>query len=759
MSSTNPRKRAAPGVTSAVQTPQMQQQTYNAGSQLPNADFLRWNQNSENQNYADPTSGYNMNIFGANGLPQTTTTAFDHPIPAPVQSTQLARRPNINNNRQLVAPRAYDSSADSWGSFGDDTMMDTQNGHGPTGENDDIEALEEKAAVAKRDAQSKRKQIPPFVQKLSSFLDESKNTELIRWSDRGDSFVVLDEDEFAKTLIPELFKHNNYASFVRQLNMYGFHKRVGLSDNSMKASERKNKSPSEYYNPYFKRGHPNLLWLINKPKGGQGKRKNNGRVKTEDMGDGDSDDDGRDIDETFAPSNYTNNAATSRAISVAPESGPLQRREMALVQSQISDIQKQQGAISQAITRLRKDHNQLYQQAITFQNLHERHESSINAILTFLATVYNRSLDGQGAENITRMFQTGLNQQGQHQQQGNVVDIGDLGTPQQQQPPGSVSPALRKAQKLLTAGPTDRESSRVTETSPAASSPRNQYSTPRSGTVEELFESPSDSATKTEPQRDMLNLINNANAQTQPDNNAMEFPDMLTHYENANGNSPLTSEQRSSMLNIIASTSSAPGSNNALVGPAPQAPDLGQMAYTQAEIDDLMRLQHLQGDRISSLSTALQPLSPSGSIPGAQGDSYFNNADSIDPHNSNIDLDQFLDSGAFYTGSSPVNPSFNFDDFGNGVDGNGGYGVGESHFDVGMEGVIDGNGNGVGGVNGNGNGNGMGRIVETVASSEAASPADDGSGLTDGNGNGNGIGNGNGNGGNENSAGKRRRKI
>jgi heat shock transcription factor len=92
---------------------------------------------------------------------------------------------------------------------------------------------------------------------------------------------VLDEDEFAKTLIPELFKHNNYASFVRQLNMYGFHKRVGLSDNSMKASERKNKSPSEYYNPYFKRGHPNLLWLINKPKGG-GTKSKKARQKNED---------------------------------------------------------------------------------------------------------------------------------------------------------------------------------------------------------------------------------------------------------------------------------------------------------------------------------------------------------------------------------------------------------------------------------------------------------------------------------------------
>ncbi|TGO42582.1 hypothetical protein BHYA_0007g00850 [Botrytis hyacinthi] len=747
MSSTNPRKRAAPGASSTIQTPQMQQ-TYNAGTPLPSAEFLRWNQNSESQNFADPTASNYMNMFGANpGLPQTTT-GFDHSIAAQTHSTQLARRPNVNNNRQLVAPRTYDGAGDAWGAF-DDSMMDLQNGHGVNGENDDIEALEEKAAIAKRDAQSKRKQIPPFVQKLSSFLDESKNTELIRWSDRGDSFVVLDEDEFAKTLIPELFKHNNYASFVRQLNMYGFHKRVGLSDNSMKASERKNKSPSEYYNPYFKRGHPNLLWLINKPKGGTNKiRKEGGprRGKAEEMGDGESDDEARDI-EDFGQNNYTNSAATNRAISAAPESGPLQRREIAVVQGQISDIQKQQSTISQAIARLRKDHNQLYQQAMAFQNLHERHESSINAILTFLATVYNRSLDGQGAENITRMFQTGLNQQGPHQQQGNVVDIGDLGTPQQQPAAGSVSPVVRKTQKLLTAGPPERESSRVTEASTAASSPRNQYSTPRSGTVEELFESPSDSTTtKTEPQRDMLNIIQNANSQSRPENNVMDFPDMLTHYENANGNSPLTSEQRSNMLNIIASTSSAPGSNNALVSPAPQAPDLAQMAYTQAEIENLMGLQQQQSDRIASLSANLTPLSPSGSVPGVQGDSYFNGAESIDPQHSHLDLDKFFDSQAFYSGGSPGNPSFNFDDFGNGVDGSG-YGGGESHFDVGMDGVNDGSVNGT-----SSNGNGMSRVVETVASSESTSPADDRMG--DGNGNLNGNSNGN-----DNASNKRRRKI
>lgn len=678
------------------------QQQYPAPNQVSDADLLRF-YTPNNTNFGADPAAYKMNNYGVGAV---TNPQYDTPVVAP--STQIARR---SLNRQLV-PTAqrniYDNSGEPWAPFGDDSILDPQNNGGRMEENDNIELLEEKAAVAKRDAQSKRKQIPPFVQKLSSFLDDGKNTELIRWSERGDSFVVLNEDEFAKKLIPELFKHNNYASFVRQLNMYGFHKRVGLSDNSMKASERNNKSPSEYYNPYFKRGHPNLLWLINKPKGGNAKNPKGRKVKDEDGHQDDSDDDGRDgVEHTYGPGYGNNIQGSSRALSAAPESGPLQRREIAVVQKELADIQKNQAAISQAITRLRKDHNQLYQQAVAFQTLHDRHESSINAILTFLATVYDRSLNGgQGARDIAQMFADGIPQQ---QPQGNVVDIGDLST-QQQQNAGNVSPHRR--QRLLMAPP---NGARANTISPASTpNPTYQQNTPRPGAIEELFDaSPSDTThlkvepetpqnDMTIPQQDMMDIINNTNAQSAPDSKQFEFPEMLSHYENANGNSPLTPQQRNTMLNMIASQTSAPGNNNALVSPVPpQYPGMDALAYTDDELARLAQLQNDISGRLDRVNRDLAPLSPTGSIPGIDHSTYFNGGDVSDPGNSNLDLDQYLDTGAFYNGSSPMAGSgeYNFDTYG------GDPGIGESHFDLGMDGAADG-----------------GRIIETANSSEVNTP-------------------------------------
>jgi len=500
--------------------------------------------------------------------------------------------------------------------------------------------------------------------------------------------VVLDEDEFAKTLIPELFKHNNYASFVRQLNMYGFHKRVGLSDNSMKASERKNKSPSEYYNPYFKRGHPNLLWLINKPKGGTGKKPiKEKRVKNEERDDMGSDDDGMDVEEVpYAqqqqlPSNGAHGA--NRAVSAVPESGPLQRREISVVQKDIAEIQKTQGAISQAINRLRRDHNQLFQQALAFQSLHDRHESSINAILTFLATVYNRSLDGQAVpQDIVNIFANAI-PNGQQQHQGSVVDMEDLPNRQQQAPANS-SP-YRRQQRLLM-GPengTGRANTVSAASTPAAQPKYPQTPQDSGDAVEELADTPEAILPKIEkeiPQQDLMDLINNTNAMTNSDPKAMEFPQVLSHYENANGNSPLTSQQRNTMLNMIASQTAAPGSNNALISPTPPPPpSLEQFEYQNSELDKILSLQQEQDFKIDNLK---QSASPPVSIAGL-GNDYFANDPIQHLDGTNLDLDQYIDSGAFYNGNNSLGaqPDFGYN-FGD-------PGMGESHFDLGMDGAGD----------------------------------------------------------------------
>jgi heat shock transcription factor len=138
----------------------MQQQGYNASTQ---PDMMRWSQGAEHMGYPDPAAGYNMNTYGGNTA--MSQAQYDQSMGAP--STQLARRPI---NRQQLVPAgqrmAQDQSGD-WSQFGDDALLDPQGGNGSMEENNNIELLEERAAVAKREATSKRKPIPPFVQKLS----------------------------------------------------------------------------------------------------------------------------------------------------------------------------------------------------------------------------------------------------------------------------------------------------------------------------------------------------------------------------------------------------------------------------------------------------------------------------------------------------------------------------------------------------------------------------------------------------------------
>ncbi len=60
--------------------------------------------------------------------------------------------------------------------------------------------------------------------KTYKILEDKKNAHIIEWTDNGNCFIVKNKDLFENEILPKYFKHKKFSSFVRQLNMYDFHK-------------------------------------------------------------------------------------------------------------------------------------------------------------------------------------------------------------------------------------------------------------------------------------------------------------------------------------------------------------------------------------------------------------------------------------------------------------------------------------------------------------------------------------------------------
>ncbi|KAJ3035813.1 kinase-regulated stress-responsive transcription factor skn7 [Rhizophlyctis rosea] len=100
--------------------------------------------------------------------------------------------------------------------------------------------------------------VPEFVKKLYRMLEESRQSpstaNIVSWGLHGDTFVVKERTDFERTILPQHFKHNNFASFVRQLNKYDFHKIRNTDDGRIYGDQA-----WEFQHPKFQYGKPELL--------------------------------------------------------------------------------------------------------------------------------------------------------------------------------------------------------------------------------------------------------------------------------------------------------------------------------------------------------------------------------------------------------------------------------------------------------------------------------------------------------------------
>jgi heat shock transcription factor len=148
------RKRGAPGVS-----PLSQQQNFNSLPYTPAPDQPSYDAGFPDWGNANGIGDLNSGLFND---PSMDGTTFDTTLNGStgfggatgVSNSQLIRRaPN-----QQLASRNTNNWQDAGGGAGNFSSFEQM---------EEEDGLEQKALAAKREAQSKRKQIPPFVQKLS----------------------------------------------------------------------------------------------------------------------------------------------------------------------------------------------------------------------------------------------------------------------------------------------------------------------------------------------------------------------------------------------------------------------------------------------------------------------------------------------------------------------------------------------------------------------------------------------------------------
>ncbi|XP_052388520.1 heat shock factor protein 1 isoform X1 [Carassius gibelio] len=182
--------------------------------------------------------------------------------------------------------------------------------------------------------------VPAFLTKLWTLVEDPDTDPLICWSPSGNSFHVFDQGRFSKEVLPKYFKHNNMASFVRQLNMYGFRKVVHIEQGGLVKPE---KDDTEFQHPYFIRGQENLLENIKR------KVTTVSNIKHEDL--------------------------------------KLSTEEMSKMITDVQFMKGKQESMDSKISTLKHENEALWREVATLRQKHVQQQKVVNKLIQFLITL------------------------------------------------------------------------------------------------------------------------------------------------------------------------------------------------------------------------------------------------------------------------------------------------------------------------------------------------------------------------------------
>ena len=166
---------------------------------------------------------------GSNGLnssssssTSTRTSSLEAPILSSNDniSTAVSENNGTKNARVVSSGSSHNGDGDGNGKKKDSKKREIQ--HNYTDHANDDEAIYSESPIV-----SKGGVTVPFPLKLHNMLEyiaeyEPKLASIVSWQPHGRCFLVRDITAFADDVLPSFFQQRKYASFQRQLNLYGF---------------------------------------------------------------------------------------------------------------------------------------------------------------------------------------------------------------------------------------------------------------------------------------------------------------------------------------------------------------------------------------------------------------------------------------------------------------------------------------------------------------------------------------------------------